>query len=210
MKFYYLCFMLILALALLSFGCATNYNNVPLNSMGYTATNTEDSVAVSCILNPLLMSGNFRYYKYVTRHNMSILAVKVKNNTNQPIQIDAGNLAIKDGIEDMPIVDLPTISKSIHQPGVLYLLWGLLWFTISKSETDSEGNITQSSYIPIPIGLIIGLGNMATSFNSDKKFREQMTKENLIGKTVKPNEEINGFVGVLGVFKNSVRVQYIQ
>ncbi len=205
MKCYFLYMALIIGFAMISFGCAVNYNTVRLETIGYTANASADSMDISCNSYPMLSARNNRYNAYLAKRDVTLLALKLKNNSTQPITLNDRNIAVMDGKNEAQKVDLPSVAATIHQPGILYMLWSILFINITR--TNEDGTVSQSP--PIPVGAVIGLGNTLTSYTADKKFHDQMTNNHLIGKTIQPNEEISGFVGIKGYFKNILSVKYI-
>jgi hypothetical protein len=205
MKFNLYILIAVIALLMLC-GCASNYKTVYLNAMPYSASALDDSVFISMNASPMVMSSNFRYNNYLLNKNVSLLAVKVKNRTSHPILLNGNTISIKDGIDAKEMADLPSVAQTVHQAGAWYMLWSLLYVNIYTRHKDGSESVSP----PIPVGAVIGLGNMATSYSADKKFRNDMFTNHLLGRTIDVNEEVTGYIAVKGILKNTVSIKYIE
>jgi hypothetical protein len=82
------------------------------------------------------------------------------------------------------------VSQQLKQPAPLYLLWGLLWVTITKCEGED------CSVTPLPVGLAIGLINVGVASSANKKFLAELDATNILDKTIQPGETVYGLIGI--------------
>ena len=92
------------------------------------------------------------------------------------------------------------IFRPLKQGVPIYLLYMLLTpITLNKTSNDRTTGLPKTEPI-FPLGLIIGPGitvlNMVTAGSANKKFKNELTEKNLIGKTIKAGETVSGLIGI--------------
>jgi hypothetical protein len=188
-------------------GCARNYKLVNMETLSYQTNSFSDSIKVVCNASPMLETSNIRYQKYLTRLNITILAVKIQNLSNRPLPINASSIQLLNGGVPTDLLDPAIATKSIHQPGLLYLLWSLFYINVFETKTNGYGETETKRIAIIPIGAAIGLGNAMASANADMKFHQQMASQSLINKTIQPGGEAIGFLATYGLYRGDLKIK---
>ena len=174
---------------LISLSCASRYNLINPRSLNYVGTSEDSGVILQYKYDVLNSVRNKKYSKKEDKKGVQLVSVKVTNNSPDPVSF----------IDDVKIYSgekriLPMAPKLIHsqlkQNAAIYILYGLLWFTISNCEDGECDNIA------IPIGLPIGIGNIAYAASANKRFLQELEAYNLLNKTIAPGETVYGLVGV--------------
>ena len=171
------------------FSCAGSYNHISSYTSKITPTLEEDGLAYSFKYDLLSESGNKKYSQKANKKGIKLLAITVENNTGRSINFKNDvDLFVSNKLV-FPM-ETQLIYETIKQPSPLYLLWGLLWVTFYNCN-NSDCNVT-----PIPIGLVIGVGNMIVANTSNTNLRLDLEENNIIDKEIPNGESFSGIIGL--------------
>lgn len=182
--------------ALMVSGCASNYKSFDPHNFNYNKSEGTD-LAYSYKTNVLSLTGNKRYAKKEEKFNISLISVKIENNTTETINV-SDDVKFMIGGRDVVPLETYFVEEKIKQKNIaLYALYGLLFLN-----TNDNGEI--KSY---PIGIPIAIGNIALAASSNSKFKENFNQNNIMNKTIKPNETLYGLVAFRDLYSNKLEIK---
>lgn len=127
---------------------------------------------------------NSKYSKREKKYGMDIVAIKIQNLTDLPIDVNK-HLSFKvSGREAFPL-ESSTVTDKIKQKVWIYALYSLIW---ADFEPSNDSNV------PIPLGLPISIGNIMVANTGNKRFRSEFEDNNLVNKVIQPRSTIYGLV----------------
>lgn len=195
--------MFFLAIFFLS-SCAANYKMINPRGVNYQANSNDENVFFSYKYNVLEESGNKKYAKKERKKNLSVVAVKLVNNKTVPIKF-AEDVKIYSGNEIVLPVESEIVKNELKQIAPLYLLYSLLWVTIY----DCDSNGFDCSVTPIPVGLAIGLGNMAVAGSANQNFLRELMANDILHREIQPGETVYGLIGVKDTGYNPLEFRFV-
>jgi hypothetical protein len=189
---------LLAALALLASGCASTFHPINHEAVEYTRGPADSSgLAVQYHYNVLDESGNSLYATKAREQGLSMVAVKIKNNTGREVgmrDVDfyTGNNVVTPAN--------PATMASVRQRSGLYTLYLLMMLVNGyKTEVTCSGyGGCQEETSFIPIGVIIGpvvmLINVAMAATANDALVKEATDNSILDKTLKPGETASGYL----------------
>ena len=184
--------------AVLMSSCAANYNRINPRSMWFAGETDYGEVIFAYSYDVLKQSGNTKYAKKEDKKNLQVIAVKLTNDTDFPLNVkkDIGFYA-----GDVPIqpIEPHLVGKQIKQNTAVYLLYGLLSFmTLNTYEQDAYGQVTTTS--SFPIGLFIGppiaILNITKASTGNKRFKDELMYNDITNRTIAPGETVYGLITI--------------
>jgi hypothetical protein len=188
----------IVPIALIGSSCASTYKPVNLNGFQYSDKKTQDGVEFSYTHNIQYLSDNAWYTKKERKFHMIAVAIKVVNNSSTPFVLTPENFKVMsaDGVEKQ-FFDPEEYGKKVKQRTgrhMLHALWGP--WAVSWS-TDNNGN-TESHFIYLPVGALVGIGNAVRASNANKHNVQTLKSNSLWDRIVKPGETVTGTILIPG------------
>ena len=171
--------------ALILCSCAGSYHPVLVGNLNYESAASGDNVEMHYKYDVLRQSGNKKYAKKEIAKNIRVIAVQFPNMSDRPVNFSE-DVEIYSG--SRTIIPLPPelARKELKQIAPLHLLWCLLWINISKC----DGYDCSSTLLPV--GPAIGLFNMLKASGANKNLLAELTRYNMLNKTIAPGETLNG------------------
>ena len=173
-------------------GCVSTYNLFNPTSLQYDAKSSSNNITLRYKHDVLKARGNKRYVKKEEKKHITIIAISITNDTEGPITFGQ-NANFYQGNSKINLLETELIYASLKQPVAPYALY-LLLTPLNGYYYDGY---TTTVY---PIGYLLGPGLALTysgiAISSNKKFKNDLMENNLIGKTVLPGETIYGVIGV--------------
>lgn len=172
--------------------CASRYRPIMPDKVFYNAKATDNGVEFGYKYDVLNERGNKKYAKKESKKGVKVVAIKLTNNTEQPLRFGE-NIKIFSGDREIQPLESSLVVSSLKQNAPIYLLFLLLTplnlYIVNDTETTT-----------IPIGLALGpgiaIGNMATAGTANKKFQKELTDQSLANKTIQPRETVYGLIGI--------------
>jgi hypothetical protein len=169
-----------------SASCASTYKAIMPQAIHYSNTTSHDEIDLAYKYDVLSLRGNKKYAKREDKHGVRVVAVKVTNNSEQPINL-SNDYQIYAGENPMILLDPETAKNLLKQPVPIYLLYLLLSFT----NLYVDGSV-------IPIGLILGpgisIGNMAVAGSANQNLERELQQYNMIDRDVASHETVYGIL----------------
>lgn len=203
MKYFIL---VVAALTLLS--CASTYKPIRPDATYYSNSSRNKNVDFSYKMGVLREMGNKKYAKREDSKGIRLTAVKIKNNTDRPLTVGT-DLHFVSGNLDLILIEPGVLHKQLKQGVAGYLLYLLLTpLKFYKSEPDPNGGVeTETTRIGYVIGPGLAIGNMAVAGGANQHFLNELSKFNLINKTINPGETAFGIIGVQGMGYNEISIR---
>jgi hypothetical protein len=175
--------------------CGVSYKPLTLEKLSYqNSAPLKENVTVSYVYDVQTATKNKRYAKKERKSGFTAIAVRIKNDSDQPIVLTDDNLivSVTGGLRKFPLTVATYTDRVMQHPPVhlLHALWGPWQFSYWE---DGNGNRT-SSFKYIPVGAAVGIINLIIAANGNKRHKEEMSSHQLYGKTVKPGETANGII----------------
>ena len=187
-------------------GCAALYTPIKPEARKYTDSyNSPDSALTYAYkYDVLTIMGNKRYSKKETKAGLSVLAVRIQNNTDSVIKFS--DLKIFQGNrEQIPVNNLAAANK-VKQGVIPYILYSLLVLYVDQGSRIENGRVVQD-YITIPIGVPIAVGNMVGAGAANKNLRREFVKYDMSSKTINPHETLYGIMVIQGSDHQPIRFE---
>jgi hypothetical protein len=170
--------------------CAGTYHNINPKGLTYGFASEVKGISYSYRHNVLSETGNKKYAKKEAKKPVKLIALEITNTTDRTINVGR-EVKIYMGDRQVLPVASSVMYDQLRQPAGLFMLWGLLW--VIYSQCDSNGDCSST---PIPVGLLIGIGNTATASSANKKFKLELTEADLLTKSIAPGETVQGLIGI--------------
>lgn len=175
------------ALLILFSSCASKYNPITIDNLNYRTDKKGSDIEYAVNTNVLMEFDNNKYANKALKKDVSIIAIELTNHTDKTLDLDR-DLQFLSGNNPINPVDMEVAHSLIKQPAGLYWLWGLLWASFSSCDNND------CSYIPIPIGLLIGGINSSKANKANGFFLDKLTQDDLLQKEVKSGETVRGLL----------------
>ena len=177
----------LLLLTIYIMGCASAYRPMVTRHASYLAASETGNILMEYRYEVLKESENKKYARKANDKGIQLVAVAITNDSQNEIVFGED---VKLYANNEPITPLrpEAVKRQVRQVSGWYMFWGLFWIFISSCE---NGNC---NVIPLPIGLVIGLGNMAKAQKANRYFVEDMEHNSPMNKTIAPGETVYGLL----------------
>ncbi|MBY0434137.1 MAG: hypothetical protein K2U26_08520 [Cyclobacteriaceae bacterium] len=176
--------------------CASSYRSIDPRKVVYNNSQNVNGLTFSYHYNVLREQGNTKYAKNELKKGMHVVAIKISNRSNRPVQLGKSLSIINNssGIKIL-LIDPKEASKTLKQPVAIYLLYCLMTpLPIRGSKGYTRDDVTTLGYI---IGPGLAASNMLIASKSNMRFREELLQYNLTEKLIAPGEEVYGLVEMI-------------
>lgn len=175
-------FLLFLVLLFVS-SCASSYYPVQPGAMPTDREGETNGVYYGYSKNVLSKTGNKKYAKKEVKRGISVISVKIKNDTDNEISVKDDLIFTMGGKELEPLESV-VVTDNIKQPAPLYALYGLLFLNITRNNES----------LTLPIGVPIAIGNMVVASSANRQFREDFATYNIRDEKIAPGESLSGLI----------------
>src|SRR5829696_657563 len=189
-----ICFLSVIILS----GCAASYTPIKPEARKYTsAYNAPDSsISYAYKYDVLSLMGNKRYSKRERKAGLSVLSVRIQNNTDSAIA--GSNLKVFVGNNQVIPVSNQVAANNLKQTVWPYLFYALLNLRLSQGVKIDNGRI-EEEFIIIPIGIPIAVGNMIGAGSANVNLRKEFMQYDIMNKSIKPHETTYGIIVLQGL-----------
>jgi len=197
-----LLFCILLPGCLLFPGCASIYR--PINPAGLTRMTPEvgDGIAYSYQYGVLGASRNKKLAKKEMKKGIRVIGVQFQNNTGRTINF-RNDVRVYMGDRLVSPLETGTIRHQIKQIAPIYLLYALGVGNLTICEDNGDCTTYR-----IPVGLLIGLINLAVAASANASWMDELKRNNLIDREIRDGETVSGLIGlqsdILGPIKMKV------
>ncbi len=179
------------ALLLLT-SCATSYKQIKPYKLNYSGNSGTNEVEFSYQTNVLTTSGNKKYANKENKNDISIVAVRIINNSSEEITLGK-NASIQSNYAPVRLLSPTQITSKIKQNAGAYLLYLLLTPMELQVQVNDKIDTYNIGYV---IGPAISLLNIANASGANSAFGKELSEFSLLDKTIQPGETVYGLVGI--------------
>ena len=171
--------------------------------MEYIVHEDNDDIQFSYRYDVLTYRGNRKYPKREKKHGFNILAARITNNTARTLNF-VRDLELYTQRGTVFPAENEYTAKAIHQPVAIYLLYGLLYYSVTEC---SGTNCRTTAFFPFGLG--IAAGNMIVAGSANSRMKEEFNKYSPHTKDIGPGETVHVIIAVrdLGFAPLKLRVR---
>ena len=198
--------LLLVSLLIMTVGCASSYKPINPSNLNLQTEIDKEDLSFSYEYDVLQAKGNKKYSKKELRNNLKLVAVKIKNKTNESISVSK-DIGFYVNNQEIRLLDPIKATQNLNQSTLSYLFYLLLTpLKLMKYNSDGSVNVTPIGY---GIGPGITLLNMITSGSANSAFKKELTTNNIIGKSIPAGETLSGIIVVrdIGYQPISIRLK---
>ncbi len=183
-------FYLFIAIVLIS-SCARPYRKINMASIPFKDFREETKINYAVRQGVLYNMKNFFYAKKEQKKNVNLIAFKIINKTELPLNIN--DLLFSCGAS-VPIMPIKTeeFFNIVKQKAGLYWLYSAGVIVYPRPPKGSN------KFIPLPFGLPIAAANYGIAYKANKKMSADLKLLDLTNKVIQPFDSIQGIL----TFKN--------
>lgn len=181
-------YILMALVAMLSFSCATTYRAVDPQKSNYYTEMEIDSIKYGFDKETFQLQAKKRYAKKARKKDVSIVGFYVENNTADTL-LPIRDLTFQHGGKNIKPMPLKEAHVAVSQGEILHFLWYAIAIPI-PAVVDAIG----SPFIQAPVALITGNYNMFMAGAANRKFRENLQRDNIVYRKIPPGESMYGLV----------------
>ncbi len=199
------CVMLGIIIVLMA-GCARTF--VPIDNqkhMEYYRKFENNGFTGEYSFHVLEYSQNNTYAKKAFKRGFQIISVKLTNETDRVLNL---NSDVNFKLNDQPLYPLKADQFSLHIKQLV--LPHLLWTGLSAGAFFIDEDI---KFLRIPVALIgplVALNNIVQSNKANEKLVEYVNDNNLLSKTIKPGETLEGVLVVKSFTHGELKIELIK
>ena len=184
--------------------CASSYHAINPQHLYYPTSESTNDISFSYRYGVQKESRNKKYAKKEYKKDIDIVAVELTNHTNRSLSFRE-DIELFAGDNYARPMETEVAYKDLNQNTPIYLLYLLLtplqvFFTNADGETST-----------FPVGFILGPGitvlNMVKAGSANRAFRNELTRHNLINRTIEPGETVRGVVALSNTSRAPLRVK---
>ncbi|MFZ6009788.1 MAG: hypothetical protein ACOYXT_05510 [Bacteroidota bacterium] len=168
-------------------GCASAYRPVMPNRISYKESFEDNGLKLQYRYNILKEAGNKKYAAKESRSGIRLVAVEFTNNSEQTVTFGQ-NVGVFSGNRELVPLKPEEVRREIRQVAGLYMIWSAFWIVINNCDNDD------CTSIPLPVGALIGLGNMSAAKAANRNMLHDLRRYDLSGKTIGPGETVYGIL----------------
>lgn len=188
MRFYHL---VLFILILLIGSCARPYRKINMSSIPFKEFREENTMSYAIKQGVMYNMKNYSIARKEQKKNVSLVAVKIVNKSELPININDMQFTCGATIPITPI-KVDEYYNTLKQKAGLYWLYSAGVVVYPRPPKGSK------KFIPLPFGLPIAAANFGIAYKANKKFKTDIQLLDLSNKVIQPFDSI---VGIL-TFKN--------
>ncbi len=167
-------------LAGLTLGCATGYHPLVI------PPNRCDQSPVCLRIHEQSWGRNIRVDEIARDNGLSVYRVSITNNGSEPVRLRPEDIRLQGSKELLTPEDAQVRGKMRVWP---YIFWLPVMLTITSGSDAASGGGTV-----LPIGVPIGIGNMAYANNSNQKLLQDLKEKALGSMEIQPGESKAGLI----------------
>jgi len=203
MKTKILNFSSVFLIVVLFVGCASAYKPVKPMSVYYSNNNINDGISYTYQYDVLQNRKNKKYVKRQRTSDIKVVAVKITNNTNFPINVGE-DLRLRCGGKEIVPMEPTVVKSELKQRTLSYLFYLLL--TPLKGYVQTPGSISTYN-IGYVLGPGITAGNMIVAGSANDNFEKELMNENLVAKNIEPGKTVYGLLSFRNIAYDPITIE---
>ena len=187
---------LLLASTLLGSGCAASYTPLlPERIVNSQPVAGPSGLSYAYQFDALQARGrNKKYAKKERKQGYHVVAMRVTNNTAAEVNFSRDVVLYYGDHPVLPVAG-EVAGRDMKQGVFIYLLYVLLNFTVGGTTTSNGyGQTTTTGGSFLPTGPFIAGGNILGASLANKNFREDLMRNDLTNRIIRPGETVSGVV----------------
>jgi hypothetical protein len=193
-----ICFFRIVLIGMLVSGCATSYK--PIKPTTFSKTYTKEGLELAYEPDILRVSKNRKYARRASRKDIRIAMVQIRNTSGRDFVIDNDLFFISDTTR-LKLINTGRLYKKTRQSVFIHLSWMALSLIVVPNDDVIQ-----------PVGIYFGppltIVSMISADYANVKYREDLGKFNLHGKTIPNNHAVIGLIGYKDPGTDSLSVDF--
>ena len=202
---------LFIAIVLIS-SCARPYHKINMSSIPFKDFREENKISYSVRQGVMYNMKNYFFARKEQKKNINLIAFKIVNKSELPININDLQFSCGASLPIMPI-KMEEYFGTLKQKANLYWLYsvGAVVYPKPAVYTDPVTNLQLNrpdnpskfikngkQYIPLPFGLPVAAANYAIAYTANKKMKIDLSLLDLSNKVIQPFDSLQGVL----TFKN--------
>ncbi|WP_396601974.1 hypothetical protein [Algibacter sp. R77976] len=196
---------LLIVVVISLFSCASTYKTIYPNTVNYLSESKVEGLKLEYKYDLL----DKKYAKKEVKKGVKLVALKITNNTDRDLIVGKDFSLVYANGSDVNILDLEKTFVSLKQSPATHLLY-LLLTPLNLYTTESQNGFQQTTS-STPIGLVIGpglaAGNMIAAGSANKKFKNEISENNIYGSVIKKGETKVGLVGIKSFSHDALKLK---
>lgn len=201
---------LFIAIVIIS-SCARPYRKISMTTIPFKENREENKISYSVRQGLMYNTRNFFYAKKEQKKDFSLMAFKIINKSELPININDLQFSCGATIQILP-VRKEDYYNSVKQKAGLYWLYSVGFMVYPKPAVYQVGDFqfkkpdnpkklikNGKQYIPLPVGLPIAAANYGIAYKANKKLKNDLELLDLTNKVIQPGDSILGTLTFKGV-----------
>jgi len=203
---------LLIAILIIS-SCARPYRKINMTSIPFKENRVENKISYSVRQGLMYNTRNFFYAKKEQKKDLSLMAIKIINKSELPININDLQFSCGASVPIAPIRK-EDYYNAIKQKAGLYWLYSVGFMVYPKPavtkdpvtgvQTNQPNNPKKfikngKQYIPLPFGLPVAAANYGIAYRANKKLKNDLEYLDLANKVIQPGDSIFGILSFKGV-----------
>lgn len=202
-------FFLLLSVILFLTSCASGYREINPEGITYHSASRQPDVSMEYKYDLLRK----KYSKKEQKEDVRLIAVRITNNTERDLVFGRDIKVAYDNGNQLDLLGREKVFSKLKQHPASYLFYLLLSpISAFSSTTDAYGNETSSS--SFPVGVIIGPGlaggNLFAAVSANKKFKNELSDYDIVGKTIPKGKTVYGLLGLKADNYEALRISLIE
>ena len=192
--------------------CARPYRKISMTTIPFKENREENKISYSVRQGLMYNTRNFFYAKKEQKKNFSLMAIKIINKSELPININDLQFSCGATIQILP-VRKEDYYNSVKQKAGLYWLYAVGFIVypnpaimtginnnkIFKPDNSKKLIKNGKQYIPIPFGLPIAAANYGIAYKANKRLKNDLEILDLTNKVIQAGDSILGILTFKGV-----------
>lgn len=181
----------IFVLIILIGSCARPYRKINMSAIPFKEVRDDNTISYAIKQGVMYNMKNYHYARKEQKKNISLVALKIINKSDLPVNINDMQFTCGATIPITP-VKIDEYYNSLKQKAGLYWLYSAGVVVYPRPPKGSK------KFIPLPFGLPIAAANFGIAKKANKKMLNDIQLLDLTNKVIQPHDSIQGIL----TFKN--------
>jgi|GEM_PF-4901467 len=174
----------------ISTGCAPSYHSFKDIPTTHLSEGETEFIKYSCSYKPFNREGGVA--KKAAKEKIAAFYIEITNTSDQDIQVSPKSFSLQTASDRILPIEPEFVAKQLRSRSAMYMFWSLFWVTFQNEDT----------FIPIPVGVAIGLGQKGKANRYNNEMKEDMEQLEYKYLTIEPGSSQTGHV-YFGPLENS-------
>jgi hypothetical protein len=200
-------FLLFITAILIISSCARPYRKLYMSAIPFKENREENKISYSVRQGLMYNTRNIFYARKEQKKDVSLMAFKIINKSELPININDLQFSCGATVTILPILK-EDYYNAVKQKAALYWLYsaGFIVYpkpAVYKNASDEQINKPDNpkkfikngkQFIPIPFGVVMAAANYGLAYRANKKLKTDLENLDLTNKIIQPGDSIFGIL----------------